>query len=156
MPDFSVNPWPLRNSKLFSPAVHHELSIVKISWHIKILNCTFLWFHPEMKVGNELTTQNINKSPNTNTFHFSQAVFCICFFFLTFRMTIYLISTKLKRRQPISILFSQHFKLLRKVSVFLPLFPKISVFICRRRQLKESVYGDKLQQYNAGGGTTNY
>lgn len=44
MPDISLTPMQ---------AVSHELSIVKISWHIKILHCTFLWFHPEMKVQNK-------------------------------------------------------------------------------------------------------
>lgn len=31
-------------------------------------------------------------------------------------------------------------------------FLKFFFFPCRRRQLKESIYGDKLQQYNTGGG----
>lgn len=109
----------------------------------------------------EMTTWSRNKSPNTNEF-LTDFRFPSCRLFVTFRKTIYFISAQLKRRQPISILVSQHFIVLCRISLSTCHFsPKISpslfvgVSVCRRRQLKESVYGDKLPQYNNGGGMTS-
>lgn len=117
----------------------YKVSIVKISWRIKILQRrgNKSWQHRTVTCC--LTDKN--------TFSFSQADF-----FLTLMKTIYFNTTQLKRRQPISI---SNFCVTFLSACLVP--QKLSVFVSvyRRRQLKESVYGDKLQQYNTGGGMTN-
>lgn len=139
--------------------MQYRVSIMKISWHIKILQSSFLWLHPQIKAGNKSWQhRTVTSHPilmnSWKTFPISPADF---FFFLTFRKTVYFISTQ--RIQHNQLAFYSHY-----ISYFCVKFlstcffsqnPSINVFVCRRRQLKESVYGDKLPQYNTGGGNTD-
>lgn len=120
---------------------------MKIGWDIEVLQSAFLCSHSQMKAGNKSC---YHKSPSTND-SLTQSFLLLSRLFFFWHSVRLVMLTQLKRRQSISISYFH--------ATFLSacLFPQnLSACVCarRRRQLKESVYGDKLQQYNTGGGAS--
>lgn len=158
MSKVSVTPWTPRNSE--RQAVSPALSIRCLLWRsvhiLKYYRVHSFSFSLGEKRGNKSWWQRARASHPILMISWQTLLSTLL------ENNLFHLKRETARGQPISMIFLQHFYLWVVLFFFLPtrhfFFPVnlcVRVSVCRRRQLKESVYGDKLQQYNTGGGATS-